>query len=752
MAGHDSLLLLRIACVVVLISAASALAQTSLSGEPLRVARATGRIVVDGDLGDEAWRNAAPVDKWYETNPGDNVEPKVRNVGYLLYDERYFYAGFEFDDPNPAAIRAPFADRDNISGNYTDYGGVILDTRNDGHSAVLLLATPRGIQYDAVTDDASGEDSSPDFFWDAAARITERGWTLEIRIPFSSLRYRSMDPQTWSIFLYRNYPRDFRYQIFSAKLPRGGNCFICRANTLRGLERLPGGGHIVVAPYVSASHTAQPVDGLGSPLDVRDTRSRGGFDLKWTPSADNAIDATVKPDFSQIESDTAQISANERFALFYSEKRPFFLEGVELLNTPIQAVYTRTITAPKWGSRLTGKAHGVSYTTLVADDSGGGSIVVPGRDSSELVNQDFGSYVAIGRVKRDFHQSFVGVLMTLRESHDGNGFNRVVGPDGRWQPSPSDVFSGQWLVSTTRTPDRPAVSPTWDGRRLTSHGAQFEWAHNTTHLDIDGRYRDFGDGFRADTGFIPQVGYREAFGTAGWTLRPGGPIRRYHAYLSSTRQVDRDGVTITRDVTPTLDMDVKWNGFLRAKYVDEHTRARSVLIRRRQFGYLARISPSRTISQVQVDGVAGEEIDFDNGRPAHGATVNVSARLNPTNHLELALVQNQRWLNAQGVIDRPERLFLARVSRVRATYMFTAKSFVRVIGQYVSTTRDPLLYLVPVSDRSGDFSGSVLFAYKINWQSVLFVGYGDNRELSERRALELAERQFFVKVSYAFQR
>jgi Domain of unknown function (DUF5916) len=743
---------LPIAFALVLISSVAADAQTSLSGEQLHVARAPGRIDIDGALGDEGWQGASRIDKWYETRPGDNVEPKVRSVGYLAYDDRYFYAGFEFDDPNPRAIRAPYADRDNISGNYTDYGGVILDTRNDGHSAVLLLATPRGIQYDAVTDDASGEDSSPDFFWDAAARITERGWTLEIRVPFSSLRYRSMDPQTWGIFLYRNYPRDFRYQIFSARIPRSGNCFICRANTLTGLERLPGGGHLVVAPYVSATHTAQPVDGPGSPLDLRDTRSRGGFDLKWTPSADHALDATVKPDFSQIESDTAQISANERFALFYSEKRPFFLEGVELLNTPIQAVYTRTITAPEWGSRLTGKSHGFSYTTLVADDAGGGSVVIPGRDSSALVNQDFGSYVAIGRAKREFKQSFIGMLATVRESHDDNGFNRVIGPDARWQPSASDVVVGQWLVSDTRTPTRPDVIRDWDGRRLTSHAGLVEYSRNTTHLDVDGRYRDFGDGFRADTGFIPQVGYREGLASAGWTIRPQGAVRRYRTSVSATQQEDRDGATINRNVTPSLEMDVRWNGFVRLQYIDDETRARSVLVDRRQFGYTARVSPSRTIAQVQVDGVVGEDIDFENGRPAHGAMVNVNARLNPTNHLELALVQNQRWLNAEGVIDRPERLFLARVSRVRATYMFTAKSFVRVIGQYVSTTRDPSLYVVPVSDRSGDFSGSVLFAYKINWQSVLFVGYGDNRELSERRALEKAEQQFFVKVSYAFQR
>ena len=250
----------------------------------LRIGRLTGPVTIDGDLSDPAWARAERVDRWYETNPGDNVEPQVRSVGYLAYDDRFFYAAFDFEDPSSSQIRAPLSDRDNVSGNATDYAGVILDTRNDGRTAVLLLATPRGVHYDADSDDASGEDESPDYFWDSAARITERGWTLEIRVPFSSLRYRSADPQTWGILLYRNRPRDFRYQMFSAKLPRGGNCFICRANTLVGLEKLPSGGGIVVAPYASASQRSEPADGLGTPLKAGDTKPRAGVDLKWMPN------------------------------------------------------------------------------------------------------------------------------------------------------------------------------------------------------------------------------------------------------------------------------------------------------------------------------------------------------------------------------------------------------------------------------------------------------------------------------------
>jgi hypothetical protein len=732
----------------------AAFAQTALSGPQLRVAPATGTISVDGELDDPGWQGASRIDTWFETSPGDNLEPKVRSVGYLVYDARFFYAAFEFDDPDPTAIRAPFADHDNISGDFSDYGGVILDTRNDGHSAVLFLATPRGVQYDASSDDASNEDSSPDYFWDAAARITSRGWTLEIRVPFSSLRYTVRNPQTWGIMLYRNYPRDFRYQMLSTPLPRGGNCFICRANTLVGLDRLPGGGHVVAAPYVSASRDARPEGGPGSRLVADAARFRGGLDVKWTPDADNVLDFTVKPDFSQIESDTAQISTNERFALFFPEKRTFFLEGLPLLSTPIQAVYTRTITAPRWGSRLTGTAGRTGYTALVTDDAGGGSLVIPGADQSELVAQPTGSYVFVGRVKHDIGRSFASLLVTDREAHDGRSHNRVAGPDFQWRPTSGDTVTGQWLFSDTRTPDRRELATEWDGRAFSSTAAHVDWNHSTTHFDLNLGYKDIGDGFRADTGFVPQVGYRKHNQNAGWTMRPpSGAVRQVKFFANAERLVDRQGDLIARTITPGVNARVLGGGNVELKYIDDRTRSGVQTIARHQVGYQARFSPSRRIALIGIDGTLGEDIDFANARPARGATVNVNARIIATDHLELAIVQNQQWLGVDAAADaNRSRLFTANVSRVRGTYTFTARMFARVIGQYVSTSREPALYIFTVPPRSATFSGSALFAYKVNWQSVLFVGYGDDRELSDRRELEPSGRQFFMKVAYAFQR
>ncbi len=749
-----------------LMTPAAVRAQETLSGATIAITRAAGHITIDGDLSDEGWQHATRIDRWYETQPSDNTEPKVKNVGYLTFDDHFLYAAFEFEDPSPASIRAPFADRDNIGNGYNDYGGILLDARGTGTTGALYVVTPRNIQYDSIIDDFSGEDSSPDFFWDSATKVTDHGWTLEMRIPFSSIRYRNVDPQTWHIMLYRNYPRNYHYQFFSARLPRGGNCFVCRANLLTGLEHLPAGGHLVAAPFVTAADLAQPTGDLGAPLAPGTVSGHAGIDVKYLPNADNALDLTIKPDFSQVESDTAQIATNQRFALFFPEKRPFFLEGIDLFATPIQAVYTRTITAPVAGGRITGKESGLRYTVLVADDAGGGSAVIPGATNSSLASIDFGSTVFVARVKRDFGLSFLSMLATDREHHDGQGFNRVVGPDFQWRPASSDVVAGQWLFSDTQTPTHPELVDEWNGQALRGQAATILWNHNTTHLDWSGTYKDISSGFRADTGFVPQVGYREVDASGGWTFRPTNFLSRLRTFINVAQQIDRSGSIISRDLQPVIGMDSKLNGFMQFRLISDRIRTPGgVLIDRQQFGYFLQFSPSQIFAQISANGTVGQDIDFDNSRHGRGPTINLSATLRPTQHLELALVQNEQWLNVDDAAGVSRRLFNARVSRVKGTYTFTARLFVRTIAQYVATDRDPSLYIDQVDARSGDFSGSILCAYKVNWQSVMYVGYGDDRELTSSSAappqpgafvpgshLAPLDRQFFVKISYAFQR
>lgn len=733
---------------------ARSLGAADSSAPVIAIHQASGPITIDGDLSDEGWKDAAKVETWFETNPRDNVPPTVRNVGHLTYDDRSLYAAFEFDDPDPSQIRAPFGDRDNVP-SYTDYGGVILDTRDDGKTGILFLANPRGIQYDAVSDDVAGnEDSSPDFFWDAAARITKAGWVLEMRVPFSSLRYSHADPQSWGIMLYRNYPRAFRYQMFSTRLPRGGNCFICRSNALTGLRGLPSAGHLVLAPYASGREVGKARDEVpGNELVNGPVKGVVGLDVKWTPGASTAMDVTLNPDFSQIESDVAQIAANERFALFFPEKRPFFLEGIELFSTPIPAVYTRTITSPQWGLRATGKFGAAAYTALVAQDEGGGSAILPGPNSSDLADQEFRSWVGIGRVRRDIGRSFVSVLATAREVQ-GGGHNRVLGPDFQWRANGTDTVTGQALFAWTRTPNRPELTSQWDGRELMGHGADLWWSHSTTHLDWFTEVKDFTDGFRAEDGFVPQVGYRQTYAETGYTFHPEGLVRRLRTFAIFDRSTDRGGDLLNRSFSVGAGMDGRWSSFVRLRYASDRVRAGDSTLPRRQLLYTIQMSPSRKMAQLSLEGFVGQDVDFDNARRGTGAKIAFGASLRPTDHLELRLDSSRRWLDVDLEKGREPRLFTACVDRLRATYTLTSRAFLRLIVQYVDTRRDLSLYEDPadLDARESSFTASGLLAYKLNWQTVLFLGYGNNRALAEDGGLGRESRELFVKLSYAFQR
>ena len=248
------------------------------------------------------------------------------------------------------------------------------------------------------------------------------------------------------------------------------------------------------------------------------------------------------------------------------------------------------------------------------------------------------------------------------------------------------------------------------------------------------------------------MGYRAATAGGGWTVRPTGLVRRQRTFANVEQQVDREGALIQRTAEIGSGMDTQLlGGFLQFRYLDDRVLSGTTIFPRRRFGYIVRFNPSRRLAEVGVDGTIGEEVDFANARLGHGSSVNVTLSVNPTDHLELSAILNNRQLDVSpdGV---PQQLFVARVSRLRGTYSFTARTFVRVIAQYVSTVNDPSLYAVHVDRRTGMLTGSALVAYKINWQSVLFLGYGDDREADDAHALAPLGRQVFVKISYAFQR
>ena len=736
--------------------AAPLAAQSAEIPPPLAISRAAGPIVVDGTLSDPGWQGAATMEAAWETQPGDNLPAKVKTTVFVTYDERSLYLGIQCDDPRPDQVRAPYVDRDQVLGT-DDNVAIFLDPRNDRRSALEFRVNPRGIQGDGVWNEANqSEDFSPDFFYDSAARVTPKGWTAEVRIPFSSLRYGNQDPQSWGILVWRNYPREFRYAFHSSPIPRGSNCLICRMRTITGLTGLPSAGHFVAAPYVTGKAEGRPED----PSDPRSSfsyppaRGNAGGDVKWTPDPDKVVDATINPDFSQIESDVAQISVNERFALFYPEKRPFFLEGVDLFQSPIQAVYTRTITSPRWGARLTGKDGGTAYTLLVSEDRGGGLVILPGPQSSGAAPQDFRSFAAIGRVRRDIGTSFAGLLATDREI-SGGGHNRVIGPDFQWRPSDGDQVTGQFLFSQTQTPNLPQLASEWDGRAFSGGALDVNWNHQTRTYAWFAEYRDFADGFRADDGYVPQVGIRQGTAQAGYTFYPEGLFRRLFARLGEDYVVNRSGRLVSSRFAPGVDFNGAFNlaGFLGVNF--DSVRVGDRLLDRTQAVWSISIDPSRRLTRVIFNGYLGSEIDFENGRTGRGGDLSASVTMRPTDHLELSFIGDRRWLDVDA-----GRVFTAEVARLKATYTFSARAFLRAIAQYVVTERDPALYVSPVARKEGNLDGSALFAYKLNWQTVFFLGYGDSRALEpavgsgpapSRYDLLPVARQLFLKISYAFQ-
>ena len=716
---------------------------------PYHLARAQGPIAIDGDLGDPGWAGAAVVDRFYETSPGDNTEPKVKTVALLAYDDRYLYIGLRCFDPEPGKIRAPFVERDNVIGT-DDNVAIFLDTRNDRRSAVEMRVSPRGIQADGVFTDATfNEDFSPDFLYDTAARITDEGWQAEVRVPFSSLRYPKSDPQEWGLMIWRNYPREFRYAYYSSPQPRGSNCYICHLASLQGLSGLPSASGLLLVPYAAGQSVAN-ADAPGQPLGESDATGDVGLDIKWTPSASTALDATINPDFSQVEADVAQIAVNERFALFFPEKRPFFLEGVDLLQAPIQAVYTRTITEPRGGLRVTSKHGATSYTALATRDQGGGLVILPGPLDSTFAPQDFESWVGIGRVRHDLGSSFLGLLATGRVV-DGGGHNVVFGPDFQWRGA-SDTLTGQFLWSDTTTPDRPELAEEWDGRTLSAGGGQLQFTHDSRTLGGFARYKDFGRDFRDDQGFVPQVGYRQGTAAAGYNFWPQGFLRQVRPVAQFDYSVESGGDLLDRRFFTGVVLVGRKNLNSEVDFVVETARTGVDLLTFHQVQYFAQIDPSRHFPRISAQGFVGEDIDIDNVRVGTGANVSLAATFRPDPHLGLDVNSAVRWLNVDTAEGPSGRLFTAQVQRLKATVFFSSRAFLRLIGQYVTTRRDPALFTFDVPRKSGDFSGSVLFSYRLNWQTALFLGYGDERALDEQETLQRTSRQFFAKISYALQR
>jgi hypothetical protein len=712
----------------------------------VEITRLPAPVVIDGDVSDTAWTQIRGIESFVEYYRSNNTPAPVKTTAWLAYDDEALYVAWRNDDPDAAAVRAPLVDRDKVLGDQ-DYVAILIDAANDRRSGLAFRVNPRGVQTDSLVNDAIGEeDFSPDFFYEAVAQRTATGWTAEMRIPLASLRYPAKDVQTWGVILMRNYPRDFRYILANTPIPKNSGCFLCHATELTGLTGLPTGGHMTMTPYSTASVRRDYVAGGGASGRALPTAPENrfdndlGFDMKWNPSTRLTIDATLNPDFSQVEADVPQMDVGSRFALSFPEKRTFFLESVDLLKTPIQAVYTRAITSPAWGMRATGTVGANAYTVLLTEDRGGGSVILPNEQGSEFVPADFRSTVLLGSLRRAFGKSFARVLVSAREN-EGGGYNRVIGPDFQLRLNARDRLSGQVLASSTENPERTDLHSTFDGRSSTGMAYRFLFQRDSKRYDIWAAGSGYSPDFRADNGFVVQTNLRRFGLWSGIRTYPTKFFSYFRPYFGVEYDAAwEDNSVLRRGVYQGFGFDGKWgsSGWVTAQYEDE--RVGSTLLHRNYVEFSLRAAPVRWLPAIQFDGAAGQKLDYAGARVGTGAALNLSSTLRATDHLELQLKTSREWLDVDD-----SRLFDAKIDWLKMTYTFSSRSLVRLVGQNREIRRGD-----SPTDRSLSLSG--LYSWKLNWQTVFFVGYGDASITGETGTLIPDTRSLFMKVAYAFQR
>jgi hypothetical protein len=479
----------------------------------LEVRRAPGEITIDARLDDAGWANAARALNWSETWPGDNLEPEIGHEAWITYDDEALYVAWIVTE-DPAKVRASLRDRDEIYRD--DYVGLILDTYGSGAWAYELFVNPRGVQMD-LRWTPNGEDMGFDLVWETEGRITDSGWIVEARIPFRSLRFPDAETQEWRATFWHNRPRESRLRYSWSAADRDDPCWPCNWGTLTGIGGVSGGGSLAVLP----SLTGYDIQGLDDPSDPasgfghRDSDVEVGVTARYAISSSFSAEATVNPDFSQVESDAAQIDANTTFALFFPERRPFFQEGSDLYDSWINAIYTRSINDPLWASKLTGRTERTSTGILVAQDETS-PIILPFEERSTFIAGER-SWSAIGRTRYSFGESsFLGGLGTFR-ALEGGGANAVYGADSMLRFWNNFQFQGQALLSYTEESDlgdpTGSLDGTFDGGRYTEaldgedfvgSAAHASVEYNARNLSADVDYQWTSPTFRADNGFVTQ--------------------------------------------------------------------------------------------------------------------------------------------------------------------------------------------------------------------------------------------------------
>jgi hypothetical protein len=690
--------------------------------------------VIDGVLNDDVWQTAQPLQTpgWRSYNPlhGDSI-PQQTTV-WAAYDADNLYFAFKCDDPDPSRIKTSVTRRDNIWAD--DWVGLSLDALGTGQMSYHLMVNPSGVQLDMLNSVAGGEDQSPDYVWESAGRVNDSGYAVEIRLPLQTIRFRGGTNIRMGILFWRRVSRTGVSVSWPALSP--GTWVFERHAALVFQELQPRLPRETIPSLTYARNQSRE---LPTRWRAADAEADFGISGKYGITSTITLDATLNPDFSQVESDAFQVEVNQRFPVFFSEKRPFFMEGAGLFtlagqgndNSLQSAVHTRRIVDPIFGAKVTGTAGRFTFGTLTALDQAPGRNVPsddPDRGKDRLFNVVRGQY-SLGP------SNYVGGL--VMDAEFAGGFNRVVGADVSWRVTSTQRLSGFLLASDTRAP-RATES-------RSGVGAQAGYEYSTRRLVLVGFGEHYDRDFEMETAFINRVGITSGWGFAEYNFYPPQAkipwLRRISPFSFTQGGTDRNAGGDELLQVSGIRFSFTRQGFLRFDRFDGfETWARQRFERGnwRSFGSV------QLFRWLSLDGnyMFGDAVFYDPDTPFQGRQRNwrIGATLQPSGRLSQALSYQRVEFDRAST---GERVYDLDIINSRTTYQFSRQFFVRAIAQFDSSRHRVLT----------DF----LSSYELRPGTVVYAGYGS---LIERRAFvdgnwvlgtgdyDTSQRGLFFKASY----
>ena len=708
--------------------------------------RVDAPVRIDGSIEESAWREALRIEIDIETNPGENIPAPVQTTAYLMEDGRSLYVAFDARDPEPHKIRAYLRDRDAAFND--DFVGIVIDSYNDQRRAFEFFANPLGSQMDMTNDDINRrEDDSWDAIWDSAGTINGEGYVVEMAIPLNQLRFpKKAGKQEWGIDLLRIYPRENRTRIGSNPLDRDRNCYLCQLSKIQGLESADPGRDLEITPTVTAQRTDMRDDPLTEPMQNGDIETEAGLNLRWGITPDLTANLAINPDFSQVEADVAQLDVNNQFALFFPEKRPFFLEGADYFRSPINAVFTRTVADPTVGAKISGKRGDHTFGFFAAQDDLT-NLIFPGAFGSDSESLPISNTAVVGRYSHSFgNASSVGTLLTARA---GDGYHNYVGGfDARWRINDQHSIHAQVLRSDTRYPDETAVEFEQPLGSFNGNAVQVEYEYDSRDWFAYAHHATRDRGFRADSGFETRVDIEQQLIGLGrvwhgdeddwWTrFRVNGDFDITH---------DADGRLLEKEWEGYFGLNGPSQWFMEFGGLTRDVLFDGVIFREQKISLYTEIKPVGGV-YLAFWGRIGDQIDFANTRLGDQVRLEPRINWNVNEHLYFRLRSNLLRLDAKD----GQNIFDAAVHDVRLTWQFSNRSFVRLTVQHQDVERNPALYLDEVDSRSRNVGRQLLYSYKLNPQTVFFLGYSDRHmDDDDLDSLAVTDRTYFMKIGYAW--